>query len=159
MNEIKFYGNSPEDLKEMARNLFENSDENDPGSINYKRHLIRPKISWFRIFSHIIFLILFFIIMIKLLCLFNIKLYFSVAIACIILFTYSLINFKKILICLIHIYQYYAPTAIRMKCRFEPSCSQYMIMALEKYGVIKGLQTGIKRLCRCKVGNGGYDFP
>lgn len=159
MKEIKFYCDNPENIKEVVKNLLENSDENDPTSINYKRLLVRPKISWFHIFFHVIFSILSFTILLKLLCFFNIKFYFSITITFIIFFTYFLLNIKKILICLIRIYQHYAPTAIRMKCRFEPSCSQYMILAIEKYGVIKGLQAGIKRLCKCKVGNGGYDFP
>lgn len=159
MKEIEIYGNNPDEIKKVAKNLFENTDENDPASIYYKRLLVRPKISWLHIFFHFIFFILLFIVMVKILCLFNIKLCFSITIACIILFTYSLLNFRKILICLIHIYQHYAPATIRMKCRFEPSCSQYMILAIEKYGVIKGIHAGIRRLNKCKAGNGGYDFP
>ena len=45
-------------------------------------------------------------------------------------------------------------------CRFEPSCSRYMIGALRKYGLIKGLWKGIRRLLRCHPWNpGGYDPP
>ena len=51
----------------------------------------------------------------------------------------------------------------RMKCRFEPSCSQYMILAIEKYGVIKGVLNGIKRLSKCNNRGdgmrGGFDYP
>ena len=34
-------------------------------------------------------------------------------------------------------------------CRFTPTCSEYTIVALEKFGVRKGLVMGIKRLSRC----------
>ena len=43
-------------------------------------------------------------------------------------------------------------------CRFEPSCSQYMIDAVKKYGPIKGAWRGIKRIARCHpFGGSGYD--
>jgi len=43
-------------------------------------------------------------------------------------------------------------------CRFYPSCSDYAILALEKYGVLKGSFLAIKRILRCHPFNpGGYD--
>lgn len=43
-------------------------------------------------------------------------------------------------------------------CRFEPSCSEYMYTAVERYGVMKGVWLGVKRLLRCQPFNrGGYD--
>ena len=43
-------------------------------------------------------------------------------------------------------------------CRFYPRCSEYTIQAVQKYGVIKGLILGSKRLSRCHPGNpGGVD--
>ncbi|MDR0522138.1 MAG: membrane protein insertion efficiency factor YidD [Planctomycetaceae bacterium] len=45
-------------------------------------------------------------------------------------------------------------------CRFEPSCSTYMIEAVKKYGVIRGLIKGIGRICRCNpFFPGGEDPP
>ena len=45
-------------------------------------------------------------------------------------------------------------------CRFEPSCSTYMISAIEKYGPITGTLKGVWRICRCHPWNpGGYDPP
>ena len=45
-------------------------------------------------------------------------------------------------------------------CRFEPSCSRYMIGALRRYGLLKGLWKGTGRLLRCHPWNpGGYDPP
>lgn len=66
---------------------------------------------------------------------------------------------KKALIWLVHLYQHYAPDRVRLKCVFEPSCSEYMILSIEKYGVIKGVFKGLKRLLRCHPPNGGRDDP
>ncbi|MBQ6921800.1 MAG: membrane protein insertion efficiency factor YidD [Clostridia bacterium] len=56
-------------------------------------------------------------------------------------------------------YKAYAPLEIRDKCRFEPTCSTYMIQAINKYGLIRGVIKGIKRIRRCKPPNGGIDLP
>jgi hypothetical protein len=43
-------------------------------------------------------------------------------------------------------------------CRFTPSCSQYTIEALEKFGLRKGLSLGLKRFLRCHpFGKFGFD--
>jgi len=43
-------------------------------------------------------------------------------------------------------------------CRFSPSCSEYAIKAIEKYGIIKGTVKAIWRILRCNPWNkGGYD--
>lgn len=43
-------------------------------------------------------------------------------------------------------------------CRFTPSCSQYTLEAIEKYGLVKGTWMGAKRIARCHPGNpGGHD--
>ena len=43
-------------------------------------------------------------------------------------------------------------------CRFTPTCSEYTIEALEKFGSIKGLSMGFKRVGRCHPwGKSGYD--
>ncbi len=45
-------------------------------------------------------------------------------------------------------------------CRFHPSCSNYMIESLRKYGPIRGLARGLRRLARCHPWNpGGHDPP
>jgi len=44
------------------------------------------------------------------------------------------------------------------KCRFTPSCSPYTSEAIQKYGPIKGIYLGVKRLSKCRPGGGqGYD--
>ena len=49
-------------------------------------------------------------------------------------------------------------TSKNIRCKFYPTCSDYMKEALEKYGVFKGLRLGIWRLIRCNpFSKGGYD--
>ena len=43
-------------------------------------------------------------------------------------------------------------------CRYTPTCSQYMIEAVKKYGIFKGGWLGVKRILRCHPwGGSGYD--
>ena len=43
-------------------------------------------------------------------------------------------------------------------CRFTPTCSQYAIEAISKYGPFKGMFLAVKRLLKCRPGGGsGYD--
>ena len=43
-------------------------------------------------------------------------------------------------------------------CRFEPTCSIYMMQAVEKHGLLRGAWLGLRRLTRCHVFNpGGWD--
>ncbi|MEM8739813.1 MAG: membrane protein insertion efficiency factor YidD [Planctomycetota bacterium] len=45
-------------------------------------------------------------------------------------------------------------------CRFHPSCSQYFLDAVEKYGPWRGALRGLKRIARCHpLGGSGYDPP
>ena len=67
-----------------------------------------------------------------------------------------MVRIKKILIYLIRAYQI-TPLHAHSMCRFTPTCSNYMIDALEEYGVIKGLKLGIKRILRCRP-KGGYGY-
>jgi len=65
--------------------------------------------------------------------------------------------FRKIAILLINIYQKISKFTPKC-CRFYPTCSQYTKEAIIKYGIIKGLWLGTKRICRCHPWNkGGYD--
>lgn len=64
---------------------------------------------------------------------------------------------KNILIGIIKIYQWFSKFTPPV-CRFTPTCSQYTIEAIQKYGVLKGGWLGVKRICRCHPWNkGGYD--
>lgn len=43
-------------------------------------------------------------------------------------------------------------------CKYEPTCSRYAYQAVEKYGTLKGVALGIKRIMRCHPwARGGYD--
>lgn len=66
---------------------------------------------------------------------------------------------KRAIIWMVHLYQNKASDETRLKCVFEPSCSEYMILAVNKYGVIRGVYKGIRRLLRCHPPNGGQDYP
>ena len=61
-----------------------------------------------------------------------------------------LVSLRKILIFFVLVYQLKASDEVRMRCVFIPSCSDYMIISLKKYGVILGIVKGIKRLRRCR---------
>ena len=66
---------------------------------------------------------------------------------------------KKIFIRLIKFYQkYLSPLKGRATCIYTPTCSQYAIEALEKYGLIKGGGLAVWRIIRCNpFAKGGYD--
>lgn len=67
------------------------------------------------------------------------------------------ISFKKLILFLISIYQKiskYTPAV----CRFTPTCSEYTRQAIVKYGVLRGLWLGVKRVSKCHPWHeGGYD--
>lgn len=59
---------------------------------------------------------------------------------------------------LIRGYQRFISPGLPSSCRFQPTCSQYTLEAVERYGAAKGLWLGIKRIGRCHPLNpGGYD--
>lgn len=65
---------------------------------------------------------------------------------------------KNLVIFLINFYQKIISPLFEKKCKFYPTCSEYMKQAIEKYGVIKGVFKGIKRILRCNpFSKGGYD--
>ena len=65
-----------------------------------------------------------------------------------------------LLIALIRVYQVTLSPLLGNVCRFEPSCSRYMVESLRKYGLLRGLARGLRRLSRCHPWNpGGYDPP
>lgn len=66
---------------------------------------------------------------------------------------------KRFVILLVLLYQRFAPERIRASCLFEPTCSNYMLMAIDKYGFWVGSFKGIKRLFRCHPPHGGKDYP
>jgi len=66
--------------------------------------------------------------------------------------------FKKLIIHSIRLYQRIISPLFPRTCRFYPTCSEYTVQALQKYGLFKGMFLGIKRILRCHPFNpGGYD--
>lgn len=124
---------------------------------NIKKAVIRPKFRLYRelmqvaAFAAIIFLAAYFC---RDLTMWQ---YISVLSLSIVLF--FLTQTKNILFLLIFLYQRFAPRLIRGACLFTPSCSEYMRLSIEKYGVVKGVKKGFCRLRKCRPPNGGIDEP
>jgi len=65
---------------------------------------------------------------------------------------------KKILIWIILFYRKVISPLKKPCCRFYPTCSQYALQAVTKYGAFKGTGLAIKRIMKCHPFNpGGYD--
>ncbi|MCD6417054.1 MAG: membrane protein insertion efficiency factor YidD [Planctomycetes bacterium] len=63
-----------------------------------------------------------------------------------------------LLIGLVRVYRVAISPILPPMCRFKPSCSQYMIEAIRKKGLVVGLLKGIWRILRCNpLFPGGYD--
>jgi putative membrane protein insertion efficiency factor len=67
---------------------------------------------------------------------------------------------RLLLIAGVRVYQWTLSPLVGRYCRFEPTCSNYFIGAVEKYGAVRGSCKGVARICRCHPFHpGGYDPP
>ncbi len=67
---------------------------------------------------------------------------------------------RKLFIGLVRFYQRAISPLLGSNCRFSPTCSQYTIEAIEKYGALRGIWKAVKRIARCHpFSHGGYDPP
>ncbi len=66
---------------------------------------------------------------------------------------------KKLVLILIKFYQKFISPLFPPSCRYTPTCSQYTFEAVQKYGVLKGLFLGIKRILRCNPFFPGGEDP
>jgi putative membrane protein insertion efficiency factor len=65
---------------------------------------------------------------------------------------------KQIFIFPVRLYQWFISPLLGKNCRFDPTCSHYMIQAIEEWGILKGIYLGIKRIGKCHPwGPHGYD--
>ncbi|QNM07992.1 membrane protein insertion efficiency factor YidD [Wansuia hejianensis] len=68
------------------------------------------------------------------------------------------IEMKTVLIKMIRFYQKYLSPLKNVKCPYIPTCSQYGLEAIEKYGALKGGLLAAWRILRCNpFSKGGYD--
>jgi putative membrane protein insertion efficiency factor len=66
----------------------------------------------------------------------------------------------RALMLLIRIYQRTLSPLLGPVCRFSPSCSNYMLVCIERFGAARGLWLGTRRLARCHPFHpGGVDLP
>jgi putative membrane protein insertion efficiency factor len=65
-----------------------------------------------------------------------------------------------LLIAMVRAYQALLRPIFPVVCRFYPSCSEYFILAVQKYGPVRGTCKGVGRICRCNpFSAGGFDPP
>ncbi len=65
---------------------------------------------------------------------------------------------KSLLLAMIRFYQIAISPMLGQRCRFFPSCSEYAVEAIRKYGAGRGLRLTLARLSRCHPWNpGGFD--
>lgn len=65
---------------------------------------------------------------------------------------------KYILLLLLRFYKAGISPLLPPSCRFTPTCSEYMMEAIKKYGALRGVWMGIRRILRCHPFHpGGYD--
>ena len=135
------------------------SQKNNPDSLFYNRPIIRPNIHLFRALLYTLITLTAATILGLILWFYFNSLFGAIMIGLGTVFLTIILFLKPIIIWCIKIYQRFAPKDVRNRCRFEPSCSHYMITAIQKYGLIRGLKKGRYRLKRCRPPNGGYDEP
>jgi putative membrane protein insertion efficiency factor len=66
---------------------------------------------------------------------------------------------KQMAIGFVRLYQHYSPERLRRRCLFKPTCSEYALLAIEKYGLFKGMKKSFDRLKRCHGEDYRIDYP
>lgn len=67
--------------------------------------------------------------------------------------------FQAIFILPIRVYQRFVSPLLPPTCRYQPTCSHYMVEAIQEWGVLKGLWLGTKRFLSCHPWSPGGDDP
>lgn len=65
---------------------------------------------------------------------------------------------QRVILGILRTYKRWLSPLLPSACRFHPTCSQYMMDAVQKYGAARGVWMGLRRLARCHPLNpGGLD--
>lgn len=65
---------------------------------------------------------------------------------------------QRVTIAALHLYKRWLSPMLPTACRFRPTCSEYMIEAVARYGALRGIAMGLARIMRCHPFHaGGYD--
>jgi putative membrane protein insertion efficiency factor len=65
---------------------------------------------------------------------------------------------RELLIAALRLYKRWLSPLLPSACRFHPTCSEYMLEAIERYGPLRGIWLGTKRLSKCHpFHQGGFD--
>lgn len=67
---------------------------------------------------------------------------------------------EKLVLLLIKFYKCTISPFLKSQCKYYPTCSEYALLAIHRYGLFKGIIKSIARIIRCNpFSNGGIDFP
>lgn len=66
---------------------------------------------------------------------------------------------QKLAIALVKAYQKFISPLLGNNCRFQPTCSNYAIEAINRFGILKGCWLATKRILKCHPLNAGGDDP
>lgn len=67
---------------------------------------------------------------------------------------------KNFIINILLIYKKFISPLLGKHCRFYPSCSEYAVLAINKYGILVGIAKSVIRILKCQpLHPGGVDFP
>ncbi|MEZ0360652.1 MAG: membrane protein insertion efficiency factor YidD [Hydrogenobacter sp.] len=67
---------------------------------------------------------------------------------------------KKVFLTILKLWRKFVSPLYPPSCRYYPTCSEYAIMSVEKYGIVKGGLKAMWRLLRCNpFSKGGVDYP
>lgn len=65
---------------------------------------------------------------------------------------------RELLIALLRLYKHWISPLLPSACRFHPTCSVYMLEAVDRFGAARGVWLGLKRLAKCHpLHHGGLD--
>ncbi|MCL2630443.1 MAG: membrane protein insertion efficiency factor YidD [Firmicutes bacterium] len=151
---LSFEGESIEDCVAKIRNHFENLPQKEP----LKRELVMPRITVFGVLLFVL-PVLALVAGLTLVNIYISKPWLMILLNIGLPVAYILTTTKYNLIFSVKLYQKFAPKKIRQYCAMTPSCSEYMILAIKKFGTVKGTIKGLKRLKKCGRTEQTTDYP